>query len=84
MLKIKKEIKFKINGLIDVPRWKNIVCRCGTTIDKKYPLTECMSCKFQEQENSLPKQKFTVDDKEVKEITIVRGSKFEEIIGWTW
>jgi len=85
-LKSEKKKPFEIIGLLEDKDilWKNIKCVCGTTIDKKYPLSECMHCKFQEQEDSLPKQKFRADNKEVNQITIVRGVKFKEVIGWTW
>jgi len=86
LLKLKKEIKFKINGLIDKPLWKSIPCICHTTdITKQYPIFQsCLNCKFSECEDSIPKQKFKSNGKDVNEIKIVRGKRFEDVIGWTW
>tara|TARA_R110000737_G_C14213920_1_gene419730 strand:- start:50 stop:337 length:288 start_codon:yes stop_codon:yes gene_type:complete len=85
LLKLKKEIKFKINGLIDKPLWKSIPCICDATdIAKQYPLTDCKNCKFQECQDSIPKQKFKSNGKDVNEIKIVRGQRYQDIIGWTW
>lgn len=88
MLKLKKEIKFKIIGLLNDNDilWKSIPCIChATDITKQYPILDsCLNCKFQQQEISLPKQKFKSNGKDVNEIKIVRGKKFQEIIGWTW
>ena len=85
MLKIKKENKktFEILGLIKDPLWKNIKCVCGTTKDKQFPLISCLNCKFQIQEDSIPKKSFKSNGKDVNTIKIVRG-RFEDIIGWTW
>ena len=59
----------------------------------------CKHCKFQECEDSMPRESFKVNQgevdkdgnptekiivKEVKEINIVRGQKFNDIIGWTF
>tara|TARA_B110001454_G_C12604132_1_gene385809 strand:+ start:503 stop:784 length:282 start_codon:yes stop_codon:yes gene_type:complete len=87
MLKLKKEKKqeFKIIGLIDKPLWKSIPCIChATVITMQYPLTDCMHCKFQECEDSIPKQKFKSNGKDVNEIKIVRGQRYQDVIGWTW
>jgi hypothetical protein len=83
----------KINGLINIPRWYAIKCKCGIDAESKYPLVDCLHCKFEECENSLPKKNFSVKikdknkkiiDKTITEITIVRGSKYEDVIGWTY
>tara|TARA_R110000751_G_scaffold286304_1_gene390734 strand:+ start:497 stop:763 length:267 start_codon:yes stop_codon:yes gene_type:complete len=85
MLTKKKEIKFKINGLIGVPRWKSIPCIChATDITKQYPLTDCLNCKFSECEKSMPRKEFISDGQKINEITIVRGSKYQDIIAFTW
>jgi hypothetical protein len=88
----------KINGLIDKPRWYDIPCKCNhDSVETEYPIAECLHCKFQECEDSLPRDDFiikendidengnileTKHDKTVKEITIYRGDKYQEIIGW--
>jgi len=87
----------KINGTIEHPRWYDIKCNCNhDSVETEYPIADCKHCKFQEAEDSLPKKDYTIQapilDNEgnqtgtkkqlVNEITIVRGSKYEDIIGW--
>ena len=88
---------FQIIGLMDKPRWKSIPCIChASDISKQYPILEsCLNCKFQHQEDQLPKKSFkislTSDDKRGKtkseivtcnKIKINRGDKYQEILGW--
>jgi hypothetical protein len=93
-------LKLKINGLIDEPRWYSIPCKCNhNSVETEYPIAECLHCKFQECEDSLPLDDFTIKendvdengniletkhDKTINEITIVRGKKYEDIIGWSF
>ena len=90
----------KINGLIDNPRWYDIDCKCNhDSVETEYPIAECLHCKFQECEDSLPLDDFTIKendvdengniletkhDKIINEITIHRGDKYQEIIGWSF
>ena len=89
----------KINNSLDNPRWKALKCKCDkSSIEKSYPITECLHCKFQEREDSLPKKNFQFKEKKwtkegkliseemktISQITIVRGKNFQEIIGWTF
>ena len=93
----------KINNSLKNPRWYGIECKCNhDSVETEYPIADCLHCKFQECEDSLPKENFEVKEMKVekkgnkfiptgetvtrtiKEITIVRGKKFEDIIGWTW
>lgn len=90
----------KINGLIKKPRWYDIPCKCDhSNIEKCYPISECIHCKCEECEKSLPKKDFKIKEsiidkdgndtgktktRTIKEITIVRGSKYEDIMGWTF
>ena len=89
----------KINGLIDKPLWYDIKCKCNhDSIETEFPLAECLHCQFQRQEDSMPREDFTVKeedknedgnvignhDKTISEITIYRGDKYEEIIGWSF
>jgi hypothetical protein len=89
----------KINNSLDHPRWYDIPCKCNhDNVETEYPITDCLHCKFQECENSLPKENFKTsqvifkDGKPtektktviVKEVTIVRGDKYQDIIGWTF
>lgn len=91
-------LKLKINGLIEHPRWYDIPCKCNhNSVETEYPIAECLHCKFQECEDSLPREDFiikehdldengnqleTTHDKTINEITIVRGKTYEDIIGW--
>ena len=43
-------MKLKINGLIQKPRWYNINCSCGNKVMDKYPIKDCLHCKFEAQE----------------------------------
>ena len=84
-----KQKKLKINGLVDQPRWYSIKCVCGSEVMDKHPIKECLNCKFTDQENSMPKEPFNGLDEDgkpkvVTEITIFRGDKFQEVIGWSW
>ena len=88
----------KINGLIKKPRWYDIKCCCGIEVMDKHPIKECLHCKFEQCEKSLPRKDFKVNDdiidknekvikkqtRTVKEITIVRGDKYQDIIGWNF
>ena len=87
----------KINNTLKHPRWYDIHCCCGVTTEDKHPIKECLHCKFEQAESSLPKEDFKVDcsiydektgeilekkSRTVTEVTIFRGSKFEDVIGW--
>lgn len=90
----------KVNGLIDKPRWKGIACKCNhDSVETEYPIAQCLHCKFQECEDSLPKQNFKIQEpirdkngkptgktetRTIKEVTICRGDKYQDIIGWTF
>lgn len=66
--------------------------------ENKYPLKFCQHCTFQECEDSMPRKDFEINDdiinkegkitkkqtKVIKEITIVRGKRFQDVIGWTF
>jgi len=88
----------KINNSLEHPRWYDIKCKCNhDNVETEYPISSCLHCKFQECQDSLPKKDFkskiTVYDKKgfptgeiktrtVKEITIIRGEKYQDIMGW--
>jgi hypothetical protein len=79
----------EIIGKIDKPLWYEIKCNCGTEFKDKFPLIDCLHCKFEKCEKSLPKQDFTIKDKDgnpttINKITIVRGSRYQDIIGWSF
>ena len=85
----------KINGLIKKARWENISCKCNhDSVETEYPSKECSHCKFMECWKSVPQDNFKInvfDDKgkktgikTVKEITLVRGNKYQDVIGWEW
>ena len=84
-------MKLKINGLMEDKNilWKTLKC------DKKI---HCLHFKFKRQEDSMPRESFSVNndirdkkgiiikkqDRTVKEITIIRGSKYNEIVAWSY
>ena len=87
----------KVNNTIQNNRWKGIPCKCNhDSVETEYPIAECLHCKFQECEDSIPKENFKINDdvldkngkvtkkqtRTVKEITLVHGSKYEDVIGW--
>ena len=89
----------KINGLIEHPRWYDIKCKCDhSNVETEFPIANCLHCQFQAQEDSMPREDFVVKeqdkdengivignhDKTVNEITIHRGDKYQEIIGWSF
>lgn len=84
--------KLKINGLINEPIWKKLSCECNG----QFPLVDCKRHRFDMQEKSMPRECFTVEfdiekdgkptgkkiKHEIKEITIHRGERYQEIRGW--
>jgi|TARA_R110000823_G_scaffold284386_3_gene402476 hypothetical protein len=88
----------KVKGLMKKARWESIPCICGTEVMDSYPIKECLHCCFDERFQSIPKKDFTVVDdqydkqgklikkqtKTVKEVTLVRGKRFDDVIGWTY
>jgi hypothetical protein len=73
-MKKEKETKtpFKIDGLMDKPRWYAL--KCSGKFD-------CIHCKFKRQENMLPRKSFQTLGKTCNRIKINRG-KQDEVIGW--
>tara|TARA_R110000824_G_scaffold394097_1_gene593690 strand:+ start:307 stop:600 length:294 start_codon:yes stop_codon:yes gene_type:complete len=67
-------------------------------VEHQHPIMLCIHCKCQQQEDSMPRNNFTTSankidkdgnvikkqTREVKEINIVRGEKFQDIIGWSF
>tara|TARA_R100001530_G_scaffold107607_1_gene75267 strand:+ start:432 stop:740 length:309 start_codon:yes stop_codon:yes gene_type:complete len=80
----------EITGLIESPRWKSIGCTCSQDerdITHRYPIQTCLNCKFTLCENSIPSKPFIVNkgtttEKLITKIKIVRGKKYEDVIGW--
>jgi len=74
------------------PKWHNIPCTCDhSSVLTEFPIKDCIHCKCEKQENSIPKNDFNVKgvdinnnsfEKTVTKITIVRGDKFEDCLGW--
>ena len=87
---------FEIEGLMQKPRWYDIKCTCDhSDVTKEYPIVKCLHCKFQYQEDLMPRESFelkmskindddtvTVETKTCNKIRINRGTKYQEIIGW--
>ena len=88
----------KINNSLDHARWESIPCCCGKDVMDSFPIKECLHCKFDQCWKSVPQKDFTVNDdiidkdgkvtmkqtRTVKEITLVRGDKYQDVIGWTF
>ena len=88
----------KINGLIKKARWEHIPCCCGKEVMDSFPIKECLHCKFDQAWKSVPQKDFEVNadlyDKNgkvtkkqtriVKEITLYRGDKYQDVIGWSF
>jgi hypothetical protein len=88
----------KINNSLDVALWEKIPCKCGKDIMDSFPIKDCLHCKFDRCWKSVPQKDFTVNadirdkngkvtkkqTKKVKEITLIRGDRYEDIIGWTF
>ncbi len=89
----------KINGLIKKARWEYVPCECGTKIINSFPIKECLHCKFEQCWKSVPQSNFKVQysvidkngkptsetkTREIKEISLIRGDKFQDVIGWTF
>jgi hypothetical protein len=91
----------KINGLIDNPKWKSIPCKCNhDSVETEYPIFSCIHCKCQADEDSMPRENFTVihtiidkngkptgerEKKIIEEITITRSTDgYDSIIGWSF
>jgi len=89
--KPKKE-PFALIGAIDDPLWYKLKCVCAqdpNDISNRYPIKNCLSCKFTEQEKSMPKESFQVKNRKgdlitINKITIVRGDKYQDVIGWVF
>ena len=84
----------KINGLIKKARWEHIACGCGKDVIDSFPIKECLHCKFDQCWKSVPQKDFKINEydnkgkkigiKTVKEITLVRGNKYQEVIAWSF
>ena len=88
----------KINGLIKNARWENIPCCCGQEVMDSFPIKDCLHCKFDQCWKSIPKEDFKINadeydkngqlikkqNKMIKEVTLIRGSRYEDVIGWTF
>ena len=58
-------MKLKIHNLKDNDKimWKKIKCCCVTgDQEHSYPFTKCLHCKYQQAEDSLPTQSFTINE----------------------
>tara|TARA_R110000787_G_scaffold179508_1_gene291362 strand:+ start:53 stop:325 length:273 start_codon:yes stop_codon:yes gene_type:complete len=89
----------KINNSLDKARWESIPCGCGKDVMDSFPIKECLHCKFDLAWKSVPQKDFTVKDpifdknkkptgetktREVKEITLYRGDRYQDVIGWSY
>ena len=82
----------KINDNVVNPKWHNIACTCDhSSVLTEFPIKDCIHCKCELSENSIPKNDFTITEldengnktnKTISEITIVRDTKFQQCVGW--
>ncbi len=98
--KPKKEV-LEIEGLMNNEdiRWKKIPCKCAqdpNDVTHRYPIANCLHCKFQECEDSIPRECFTVTDPVIKDgkptdkfhtrtitkIKIHRGKIYDDVLGF--
>ena len=88
----------KINNTLDIARWESIPCLCekGLVLES-FPIKDCLHCKFEQCWLSVPTKEFEVKEpviknakiishttRKIKEITIVRGKKYEDVMGWQY
>ena len=57
----------KINGIMndDEIRWKKIACCCSQVeddVEHQHPIAECTHCKCQQQEDSMPRDTFVIQE----------------------
>tara|TARA_R110000751_G_scaffold163540_1_gene269780 strand:+ start:242 stop:544 length:303 start_codon:yes stop_codon:yes gene_type:complete len=96
--------KLKINNLMNDKdiAWKKITCKCDKSdIEKCFPIfKDCIHCKCQAQQDSMPREQFTMTynemdknkqptgkllSKTIKEITIDRSvDGYNSIRGWSY
>lgn len=89
----------KVNNKIKDNRWYQIPCVCGLEVINKYPLVDCLHCKFEECEKSIPTKDFTInrpilDSKGIntgkvkkviiKEVFLDHGKKYDDVLGWSF
>ena len=77
-------------------RWKKIPCVCSQNpalVQEIYPIKNCLHCKFQECEDSIPRVPFNTKynkkdgsevEKTITEITLVRGEIYHDIIAYKY
>ena len=93
MLTKKKEIKFKINGILKEPLYEKLKCSCDKTdITKMHPLKKCLSCYSKITLNSMPRKSFDIIEKDkngkkytrtINEITLDR-QELDIVRGWSF
>ena len=97
--KKKKEKILKVNGRNENPLYLKIKCKCDkSNIEKSYPLVDCVHCKCEEADSSIPTEIFTVrqpvldkngnikeyEEREITEITLNNCEKYGSCLGWKW
>ena len=88
----------KINNSLDHARWESLICECGKGEINSFPIKDCLHCSFDQRWKSVPQKNFKTNHPEikngkptgktitteVKEITLIRGDKFDDVVAWTW
>ena len=90
---------FKVNNRNENPLYLKIKCKCDKSdIEKSFPLVECIHCKCQQADDSIPDKAFTINDytydknhkvtstkkRIVNEITLMNCSKYGSCLGWSF
>ena len=61
-----------INGIMDDAeiRWKKITCCCSKVegdVEHQHPIGVCTHCKFQQQEDSMPRESFVIQEPDTEQ-----------------
>jgi len=88
----------KINNSLDVARWESLDCKCGKEVIDSFPIKDCLHCSFDQRWKSVPQKDFTIKEpemkndkptgktitREIKKITLHRGDRYQDVIGWSY
>lgn len=80
-----------IDDNVQNPKWELIPCSCDhSSILTEFPLKDCIHCKCDLAEKSIPKNDFVIKDPEtgdnltITKIKVIRGSTYDDCIGWSY
>ena len=74
--------KFHIINSKKKALWESMPCTCKKgDIMLSHPIKICEHCRCEIAWKSVPQESFKLGNKQINEITLVRG-RYEDIIGW--